>query len=1566
MEKIRRRALSGMLVVAMLLTTMMGNISLAYEGEAKEATKHRVILETADGGTLTFEGMQEQQQLFEKGEEVVVKAEPESGFVLSKLSANGKTTGTLQAIKTEGDGKSTFVMPDEDVRVKAEFMAEPATVKETEGQQEEKPDDPAMEDTGSDSVASDPVVDKEGSREETGSKEEAARNVKGEPDKEKQDGKEAKETKAVEVATSTNCTIYLNDEAGKIESAPGEEVTVEVKAYGKIDLVVAINENDEEIKLTEQGNGTYTFTMPDEKVLVSAVAGTEVNTWMARAAKKYTITTSELRYTETNPNGTLITGEYLEVDDSIPAFCVQHFLEAPAVGTKFSIKETYTASNKKNETMRKVLYYGWKGPKDLGVGYQTTRLACSVANGWPDSAWEVGRKFIERVSSLAAPPASFKVHVLTCGISGVQNVAIREYTPEGYAKLKKSSANTSATNNNDCYSLKGAQYGVYKEKSCKNKVGTLTTKENGETNSLKLNEGIYYVKETKAPKGYALDKTVYTVKVQSGKTATVKVKDTPQSDPIPMLLGKYDGEKKYNGEANLPQGSASLAGAEFTVKFYGGQYDTVEELEGKKPLRSWTFKTNKNGFAYFSEEYLVKGDEFWEIVNGSPTLPLGTITIQETKAPEGYNINDEIFIRQITSKGAIETVNTYNMPKIPEDVIRGDLEIIKVYQPDDDMADTLQGIEGVEFTLTSKTTGEEVMRIITDKEGKATTKSEDHPRGSLPFDTYIVEEVKAPEGYRPIKPFEVTIKEEGVVLSGIYKQDTLITSPVQIVKVDAETGKVVPRAGAKFQLLDKDKKVITMTNRYPAVEEMDTFVTDEKGQFVFPEALKVGTYYLREVKAPEGYLLNKEDLKFTVTEEMDGTDWTNPLVIKFADESVKGQIEISKYEKDGSTFLPEAVFEIRAAEDIVTGEGTVRLKKGEVADYVETEKDGTAKSNELFLGKYEVREVEQPNGFVLSDKTYPVELKYKDQNTSIVVGDLTVYNDPTTLVIEKYRKGETDVDLEGVKFKVWGKGVPRDKAEQIYTTDKDGKIIIKYLDKDTFYFIQEIETIPGYVVDDTIHKIYVDRDGFIEGEPIYTIKIENDYTKFDFVKTDITTGKELPGAQMKVTEKGSGEVIDSWTSTTEPHRITDLVVDKTYILEEVLAPEGYLQAKKVEFTVPSSGEVQKVEMEDELAMGQIKIHKKDADHDKKLITGAVFEIRAAEDIVTGDGTVRLKKGDLADTVTTKEGEAISKELFLGKYTVQETKQAPGYVLDETIYETELTYKDQLTELVYGDVTVVNDVTELIVEKYEKGTEDVRLSGVEFTFWTKAGGKLEPDENRDVPEALIPGVVVQEEEEQETFTLVTDEEGKILLDYLQPDTTYYFKETKTLEGYVLDDTIHEVYVGADGKIDGKVSFVYRVENDYTKLYISKQEIGGKELPGADLKLERVDGGEVFLIEEWTSTDEPHYFEKLKPGEYILTEVQSPAGYKVAESMKFTVEESGEVQKVVMVDEKKEGLVKTSTPDNFRNGSAAARTGDMQTILPYLVALLVALFSGGTAVFLKLAVKEKKEQEEQNEA
>ncbi len=1085
----------------------------------------------------------------------------------------------------------------------------------------------------------------------------------------------------------------------------------------------------------------------------------------------------------------------------------------------------------------------------------------------------------------------------------------------GGLELYKESENPSVTEGNAAYSLEGAQYGVYRDGGdYVNPDAVITTDANGYGKAENLPVGEYWIKELVPPKGYALnpDWSESTVSVPGGQMGVYHAKDKAIHEPISVIVEKTDADQ---GEQPSEEQFKKLEGARFEVKYYAvdpAVYDSDPADSGIAPARTWVLetkydKTYHQVLAKLEEAYLVSGDAFYKTASGESMLPLGIVTIRECKAPNGYLLNETLYVRKIQEDGTDqETVTGEQVPVVPntpqkiqieiqkvdsetdkgeaqgaaalkgaeyevrdqagnvvetlitdkkgyaktkelplgnytvketkasngylldekeypikgeakdeenrvflyktkskETVIRGDVELIKLRENENEDEDTLHGLEGVEFTFTSKTTGKTVAKIVTDKNGYATTASKEHPRGSLPFDTYLVEETKHPEGLKPIEPFEVTIQEEGIVWKGIYKEDKLIVSPITVVKMDASTGKKIPIKGVEFRLLDADKKPITMTTHYPSEVVHKTFKTDENGQFTFPEKLKYGVYYLEEVNAPEGYLKG-ELLQFEVKE---GAVWNQPLVVKYFDKNAMGKIQIKKIDAETKEKLSGAVFEVRASEDIVTPDQTVRIKKGEVAETLIVGEDGTALSKELYIGKYEIQETKQPDGYVLDPKCYEVEIKYQDQNTPVVLTEISIPNEPTKVRLVKSEKG-SETPLSGVTFHFWKKGEENEKRE--VTTEKEGTIILEQLLPGTYCF-QEIRTLPGYILDPAVYEVVVEADGTINGEKEEILNVENDYTKVEFTKHDRASGKVLEGGRYQITDL-SGNVLDEWKGKTTPHLTEKLLPGTEYIFKEIEAPSGYLVAEDVRFTVANTEEIQKVRMEDENAMGKIRIVKTDRST-KERLNGAVFEIHAAEDIITPDGTVQLKKGELADTITTGieiedmeekgAGIACSKELFFGKYVITEKKPPVGYVLDQQSYPVDLTYEDQDTPVVLKTLHLKNTSTELTILKQDAETKEP-LSGVRFTVRDSAM----PIENGDTSISAI-----------QLWT--TDENGEIHLRGLLPGT-YWIQETMTVPGYMLDPVKYTIEVFEDGQItaDGKSTDILRIQNKKTQLLGTK--------------------------------------------------------------------------------------------------------------------------------------------------
>lgn len=936
-------------------------------------------------------------------------------------------------------------------------------------------------------------------------------------------------------------------------------------------------------------------------------------------------------------------------------------------------------------------------------------------NGWTTCTWEATCTAVSgnlaTWSFVLTPPNACKPG----SVLGYQRVGMVLTLPfdeqKGSLDVYKASADSEITNGNSCYSLAGAVYGLYQNGI---EIARQTTDTNGYTRFNNLSTGNYDLKEITPPKGYALDKTTYPVTINSSQTTRVDVKDYPQSDPVSILLGKVDKDTTQN----MPQGSASLEGAEFTIKYYAVHSDKDPAESGKKPVRTWVMKTDERGFTRLGEKYKVSGDEFFKL-KGVVTLPLGTITIQETKAPEGYLLNEKVFVRQITPTGSGEQVETYNMPTIKEEVIRGDIQLVKYGEsndePGDSGADIKKPLKDIKFHLTSKTTGD-VYTIITDENGFASTKQfGNSERGNLPFDTYTVTEESPYPEYDIIVPFEVTVDEEGKTYSYILRNDT-VDAPLSVQKVDKETGKVIPIAGVQFQILDEDKNPITMEVHYPTPMEIDTFETDANGSFTLPEKLEHGSYYLHETKAPEGYLLGIEDIPFVVDQEF---DWENPLSITYPDAPAKGKIRVTKTDKETDKPIPlGAEFTVTAAEDITTPDGTIRTEKGTVVATLTTDEKGKAETEALYLGKYVVKETKAPNGYLLNPKEFAVTLEYEDQETEIVYGKVTV---PDDLAKGKIRVKKTDAEtgngLSGAEFEIRAK-------EDIITPD--GTVKVK----------------AGTVVD-----------------------------------------------TIKTSDKGTAET-------------KELYLGK-YEVQETKAPEGYLlntQKYPVEL-IYADQETEivygDVTVPDELAKGQIEILKKD-EETGNLLSGAEFTVTAAEDITTPDGTLRAEKGTVVDTIVTDTtGIAKSKELYLGKYIVKETKQPIGFIRPNQTWDVELKYADQKTELVKENLTIKNQPTEIIIDKKETGT-DKPLEGVKFVIW-----------NKDKEDPIDPGM-----QHKEIYT--TDANGKIRLLYLEPGN-YAVAEVESIPGYAWDDKIiYEFTITEDGRVDGEVSHTIPVGNDRTEI------------------------------------------------------------------------------------------------------------------------------------------------------
>ena len=445
-------------------------------------------------------------------------------------------------------------------------------------------------------------------------------------------------------------------------------------------------------------------------------------------------------------------------------------------------------------------------------------------------------------------PASFKVYILSTG-SATQNILGYEYTPTGTVSLSKTSANTGITSGNSCYSLAGAVYGIYSDAGCSAQVTTLTTDAGGNAAAVSLNAGTYYYKELTAPAGYALDSSVQSFTVTDGQNTALSVSDTPTNDPAMITLNKVDSET-----GDMVQGGASLAGAQFTVNYYDGYYNN-SNLPAN-PTRSWIIQTkeittkggNKVYRAVLSNDYFVAGDALYS-ASGINTLPLGTISIEETKAPEGYSLEGAYlqvggtgtkitgkYVAQITQNGNLASLKGGNTFKVSDKIKRGDFKLTKID------TDNQNRMSDIPFRVTCKGTGESHI-IKTDENGYFSSESSwnahskntngggaydglwfssadgsakvDDSVGAMPYGDYTLEELSCDNNRGKILyKGEFSIRRDKVTVDiGTIENHSEPTPVITTQASDAKTQYQIIKPSADTDIIDKVTITDTMAGR---------------------------------------------------------------------------------------------------------------------------------------------------------------------------------------------------------------------------------------------------------------------------------------------------------------------------------------------------------------------------------------------------------------------------------------------------------------------------------------------------------------------------------------------------------------------------------------------------------------------------------------------------------------------------------------------------------------------------------------------------------------------------------
>ena len=983
------------------------------------------------------------------------------------------------------------------------------------------------------------------------------------------------------------------------------------------------------------------------------------------------------------------------------------------------------------------------------------------------------------------------------------------------------------------YALNGAVFEV--RNSGGTVVDTITTDAAGAAQTKALPLGAYTVMEKTAPHGFVRNPDTFPVTLSyvgqdvSVAYGDVAVGERPQT-------GRITVTKRDSVTGDTAQGDSTLNGAVFEI--------------------------------LASDQSTVLDTLYCGTANKAATkeLPLGVFYIKEKTPPTGYTLDTTM--HKVTIAYGNQDVEVVLVDgEVKNKVIEGQLAIVKHSDQiktgyDDPQIE--QPVKAI-FEVYLKASGSYASAKATERDRMETNENGYALSKKLPYGVYTVKEIKAEGDVKLVAPFDVFINEEGKIYRFILN-DPAYTARVQVIKLDGGTGKVIPAAGTSFKIKDlKTGKWVEQEVWYPTPAKIDSYETGPDGTLMLPEPLPSGEYELHEVRAPHGYLLSSQPVKFSLSSaqpeaivpvKMNNTPVMGKISLEKQGEMLTGVNEVDT--KWGKQLVPVfslqplvgAEFDIIAAEDIVTPDGTVRAKQGDVVDHIVTGADGTATSKALFLGNYLAVETRCPEDFVLDPTPHPVSLVYADQHTAIVTAQIGIGNARQSVeiflrkVMEKPLNAPEDFNaFADVVFGLFAGesfqsdsviSIPKDALVAVITLDEDGRGVFEGDLPFGKFYVRELQTGQFYRLSDTVYPIDVNYAG-----PERAVS-----------RAHVNNGGTIPNElkQGKIVVEKQGEVF--------------VGADK--------AESGYTPV-----------------------------------YELRGLPGATFDIIAAEGIYDVFGKLVTAKGTVVDTITTgADGKAESKLLRLARYELVETAVPAGYVLDPQRRAITLDFDGSVEEVVTKSVTVLN-------ERYHAEIRILKLwempdnAPKDFAPWKDITFGLYATADilaADGSAAIPAGALIE--------VISIDEKGGGIAKTDLPAGSYFIKELTTAKGYALDEQRHDVRFDAAGEAVTVISISAENKIERGSLRIIKT-FEGRTTPIAGVPFTVVGQtafGEI-RIEAKTDKDGVILLEGLPVGTYTVTELASELtkGYVLSEAQTAKVA-AGKIAEMTINNKLQRGALK----------------------------------------------------------